>query len=112
MSRKTIRIVLILGWISIIGILATQVIWVHRTFTNQDKEFNDRAYIALNNVTEEILALNKDSALIYNPVTQVSNNSYVVQMNDTLHPYLLESLLAAEFRRNSLSTDFEYGIYD
>ncbi len=112
MSRKTIRIVLILGWISIIGILATQVIWVHKTFTNQDKEFNDRAYIALNNVTEEILALNKDSALIYNPVTQVSNNSYVVQMNDTLHPYLLESLLAAEFRRNSLSTDFEYGIYD
>ena len=112
MNRNTIRIVLILGWISIIGILATQVLWVHKTFTNQDKEFNDRVHIALTKVTEDILAINEDSAAIYNPVTQVSNNSFVVQMNDTLHPYLLENLLAQEFGRNNLSTDFEYGIYD
>ena len=111
-NRNTIRIVLILGWISIIGILATQVIWVHKTFTNQDKEFNDRVHIALTKVTEDILAINEDFAAIYNPVTQISNNSFVVQMNDTLHPYLLESLLAQEFGRNSLSSDFEYGIYD
>jgi len=103
---------MILGWISIIGILATQVIWVHKAFTNQDREFNDRVHISLTKVTEDILAMKEDAAYIYNPVTQISNNSFVVQMNDTLHPYLLESLLAQEFGRNNLSTDFEYGIYD
>jgi len=111
-NRNTIRLVMILGWISIIGILATQVIWVHKAFTNQDREFNDRVHISLTKVTEDILAMKEDAAYIYNPVTQISNNSFVVQMNDTLHPYLLESLLAQEFGRNNLSTDFEYGIYD
>ncbi len=112
LKRNTIRIVIILGLISIIGIVTIQLVWVKRSFENQDKEFNDRVHIALNNVTEEILKLNKDSAAIYNPVEQLSNNSFVVQMNDTLHPDLLQRILAEEFTRNNLSQRFEYGIYD
>lgn len=92
--------------------MTIQLIWVKKSFENQDREFNDRVHIALNNVTEEILKLNKDSAAIFNPVEQLSNNSYIVQMNDTLHPDLLERILAEEFTRNNLSKRFEYGIYD
>ena len=103
---------IVLGLISIIGIITIQLIWVKRSFEHQDKEFNDRVHIALNKVTEEILKLNKDSASIFNPVKQLSNNSFVVQMNDTLHPDLLERILADEFTRNNLSKRFEYGIYD
>jgi two-component system phosphate regulon sensor histidine kinase PhoR len=33
-------------------------------------------------------------------------------MNDTLHPDLLQRILAEEFTRNNLSQRFEYGIYD
>lgn len=112
MSRSTIRIVIILALISILGIVTTQFVWVKRSFENEDKQFNDRVHIALTNVTEEILSLSQDSAFIYDPVRQQSNNSFVVQINDTLHPYLLESLLAEEFARNNLSQAFEYGIYD
>jgi two-component system phosphate regulon sensor histidine kinase PhoR len=112
LKRKTIGLVILLGLISIIGIVVIQLTWVKRSFENQDKVFNDRVHIALTNVNEEILKLNKDSAAITNPVKQVSNNSYVVQMNDTLHPDLLERILAAEFTRNNLSKNFEYGIYD
>lgn len=112
MKRNTIRIVIILGLISIIGIVTIQLVWVKKSFENQDKQFNDRVHIALNNVTEEILKLNKDSAAIYNPVDQLSTNSFVVQMNDTLHPDLLQRILAEEFTRNNLTQRFEYGIYD
>lgn len=112
MSRRTIRIVILLALISILGIVSTQIIWVKRSFENEDKQFNDRVHIALTNVTEQILTLSQDSAFIYDPVRQQSNNSFVVQINDTLHPYLLESLLAQEFARNNLSQGFEYGIYD
>ena len=111
MDRSTIRIVIILGLISIIGIVAIQLIWVKKNFENQDQVFNDRVHIALNSVTEKILTLNKDSADIYNPVTQRGNH-FRVQMNDTLHPDLLERLLTEEFTRNNLSKHFEYGIYD
>lgn len=111
MDRNTIRIVIILGLISIIGIVAIQLIWVKKNFENQDQVFNDRVHIALNSVTEKILTLNKDSSDIYNPVTQRGNH-FRVQMNDTLHPVLLQRLLTEEFTRNNLSKNFEYGIYD
>jgi two-component system phosphate regulon sensor histidine kinase PhoR len=35
-----------------------------------------------------------------------------VKMNDTLHPYLLESILIREFEAIHFKEDFEYGIYD
>ncbi len=111
MDRSTIRIVIILGLISIIGIVSIQLIWVKKSFDNQDQVFNDRVHIALNSVTEKILTLNKDSADIYNPVMQRGNH-FRVQMNDTLHPVLLARLLTEEFTRNNLSRNFEYGIYD
>ncbi len=111
MDRSTIRIVIILGLISIFGIIAIQLIWVKKSFENQDQVFNDRVHIALNSVTEKILTLNKDSADIYNPVTRRGNH-FRVQMNDTLHPVLLTRLLTEEFTRNNLSRNFEYGIYD
>src|SRR5690606_11415685 len=31
---------------------------------------------------------------------------------DTIHPYLLESLLKQEFKQRNINDDFEYGIYD
>lgn len=33
-------------------------------------------------------------------------------INDTVHPYLLESLLIREFERRNIIENFEYGVYD
>jgi len=112
MSRHYIRIFIILATVLLVGIIATQIVWVKRSYDHQDKEFRDRVHVALTRVTEEIQVLNKDSAYIQAPVEQISNNRFVVQMNDTLHPYLLENLLTSEFERSNLSQEFDYGIYD
>jgi two-component system phosphate regulon sensor histidine kinase PhoR len=77
-----------------------------------EKQFNDRVVIALTDVTEQILSMTKDPSDLYDAVKQERPNYFAVTINDTLHPYLLESLLRKEFSRRNIQEDFEYGIYD
>jgi two-component system phosphate regulon sensor histidine kinase PhoR len=112
MSRKSIYLVVFLATISLTGIIVTQIFWVDKAFTIQDREFNDRTVIALTSVVERIQALNKDSSDVDEPVVQETSNYFVAHVNDTLHPYLLESLLKEEFQSSLLKQNFEYVIYD
>ncbi len=111
MTRRTFRIVITLATISIVGLFATQLYWMDKAFDLREREFSDRVNIALRSVAEEIMSMNKDSSDVP-PVSQLSSNYFVVSTNDTLHPYLLESLLENEFRSRNLKTNFEYSIYD
>ena len=111
MTRRTIRIVIALATISIVGLFSTQLYWMDKAFDLRDREFNDRVNIALRSVAQEIMRVNKDSSDIP-PVRQLASNYFIVSTNDTLHPYLLESLLENEFRSRNLKTNFEYSIYD
>ena len=97
MTRRTIRIVIALATISIVGLFATQLYWMDKAFDLRDREFNDRVNIALRSVAQEIMLVNKDSSDVP-PVRQLASNYFIVSTNDTLHPYLLESLLENEFR--------------
>lgn len=133
MNRTTIRTVIILGTIALIGIIASQLYFInsaeniheqelelHRkelARQNQQQklledEFNDRVKVALSNVAQEILTIYNDPAEIYKAVEQLSSNYFMVRINDTLHPGLLEQLLRRELDQNSISEPFQYGIYD
>jgi two-component system phosphate regulon sensor histidine kinase PhoR len=111
MNRASLRTVIVLATISIVGLFATQLFWMNKAFDLREREFNDRVNIALREVAMEIMRQNKDSSDVP-PVTQLSSNFFVVSISDTLHPYLLESLLENEFRSRNLTTNFEYSIYD
>lgn len=111
MTRRTIRIVIALATISIVGLFTTQLYWMDKAFDLRDREFNDRVNIALRSVAQQIMVLNKDSSDIP-PVRQLASNYFIVSTNDTLHPYLLESLLENEFRSRNFKANFEYSIYD
>jgi len=126
MSRRVIGTVILLASLSVLGVLLTQLLWLDTAFQVQrqqleiqrrqhsqlEKQFNDRVVIALTNVTERILSINKDPSDLFDAVKQVRPNYFAVTINDTLHPYLLESLLRREFERRNINEDFEYGIYD
>ena len=112
MNRKTIRIIIFLATLSLIGIVATQIFWVREAYNLQEKQFNERVRMALDNVTHELLSIHKDESELFNPVKQVSSNYYVTLINDTVNPYLLENLLKNEFTERNIKIDFEYVIYD
>jgi len=112
MNRKTIRIIITLAIFSLVGIIATQIFWVKNAYNLQEKHFNDRVHVALTNVTHELLNIHQDESELINPVKQVSSNYYTVMINDTVNPYLLETLLRNEFVQRNINIDFEYVIYD
>ena len=112
MNRNTIRIIIFLAVFSLIGIIATQMFWIKNAYNLQEKQFNDRVYIALSNVTHDLLDINKDESTLINPVKRISSNYYTVMINDTVNPYLLETLLRNEFVQRNIKIDFEYVIYD
>ena len=112
MKRKIIRNIIILAILSLTGIISIQTYWVKKAFNQQEKLFNQRVHVALTNVVEEIFRLNKDSSEVYEPIKQMGSNYFIVSINDTLHPYLLESLLKNEFLIRNIELDFEYVIYD
>ena len=112
MNRKTIRIIIMLATVSLIGIISTQFFWVKNAYNLEEKQFNERVSLALSNVTHKLLSINKDEAEIFNPVKQISSNYFITTINDTVHPYLLETLLKNEFVERNINVNFEYVIYD
>lgn len=126
MGRRLIGILILLATASVAGIIATQIYWLDKAFkvqqtqldlrneqaTSESKQFNDRVAIALTNVANEILTINNDPAELFQAVKQIRPNYFTVAINDTVHPYLLESLLRSEFLRRNIDENFEYGIYD
>jgi two-component system phosphate regulon sensor histidine kinase PhoR len=112
MNRQTIRTIIFLATISLVGIITTQYFWVKNAYNLEEKQFNERVHIALSNVSHQLLNINKDESQLINPVKQISSNYFIALINDTVHPYLLETLLKNEFTLRNLNIDFEYVIYD
>jgi two-component system phosphate regulon sensor histidine kinase PhoR len=126
MRRRTLGTLVLLATLSLAAVVFTQVIWLSRAKQHEheqvalqerqqqqlDKQFNDRVVIALTDVTERILSITKDPSDLFDAVKQERPNYFAVTINDTIHPYLLESLLKQEFKRRNINDDFEYGIYD
>lgn len=126
MSNKNLRTIIVLGIASILSILTIQFFWIQKNIefqktnfeiqTKQDSlsriQFGDQVTIALKKVASEIQRINKQPGDLYGNVKQLTSNYFTVELQDTLHPYLLETLLKKEFYNHNLTEDFQYGIYD
>ncbi len=111
MNRNTIRLLILLGTLSISGIIAVQAYWVKRAFDLKEQQFRQTVMISLRNVANSISTLYKLSKFD-NPVSQLSSDYYVANIRVPLEAELLEYYLKEEFKKQNLNTDFEYGIYD
>jgi two-component system, OmpR family, phosphate regulon sensor histidine kinase PhoR len=112
MSNRIIWRIVLFGTLSIVGILTFQTYWFLRTWDFKDQEFQQRAHIALINVAREIARFNKSELPSYDLVKKLSSDYYVVNVNDAIDAGALEYYLRKEFEAVSLTTDFEYAIYD
>ena len=111
MNRNTIRLLILLGTLSITGILAVQAYWVKSAFDLKEQQFRQTVMISLRNVANRISTLYKLSKF-ENPVSQLSSDYYVANLRIPLEANVLEHYLKEEFKKQNLNTDFEYGIYD
>ncbi len=112
MKSSTIRFVVILAALCIVGITITQIYWVRRAFDLKEAEFERTVNTALYNVAHQIFEINNTPSPANNPVKQLSTNYFIVMVNSEIDASLLEFLLRTEFERRNILADFEYGVYD
>lgn len=110
MEIKRLNIIITLGFVAIIGILIAQLLWTRQAYNLEDKKFNQKVNIALLEVVEK-LSEGKTS-FTENPVQNIANDYYVVNINNEFHPIVLEHYLKTEFNRFQINTDYVYALYN
>jgi two-component system phosphate regulon sensor histidine kinase PhoR len=112
MNRRAIRIIVILGCISTLGIIIGQSYWLRQAFDLRDKQFSHSVFIALDNVAGDLIDASNDSTINVEAIRQIASNHFTVEFNSNINPELLEEFLINEFRRNNLNLNFEYAIFE
>jgi len=112
MENRTIKLIIVLSVVSILGILVSQAYWIKKAIEIQDSEFNTRVSSALKIVTKDILMYNQNPSPLIDPVVKVSVYDFAVKVNDRIQPALLEGLLKKEFLIAGIKDDYLYRIYD
>lgn len=104
--------------ISVVGILLIQFFFLKNSYDISERQFHQLTTSALRSVA---IRINDYNAKVYGhqekptescQVEQISNNYYVVNVNDVIDPELLEHFLRDEFHRRNLNVSYEYAIYD
>ncbi len=112
MKSHQIRLAVILGSISIIGIIVFQLYWVNKSFDLVEKQFNQTVEIALYNVAQKMVEFNGHEMPNENPVRQISSNYFIVDINEIIDAQLLDHYLKTEFEYSNIHISYEYAIYD
>jgi two-component system, OmpR family, phosphate regulon sensor histidine kinase PhoR len=112
LKEKKLNIIILLGLVAIIGILIAQLLWTRQAFTLEEKKFSQKAHIALLEVAKQLYAGTNNLLPSENPVQKISNDYYIVNVNNDFEPEVLEFYLKSEFAKATLNTDFEYAMYN
>ncbi|HBL76896.1 MAG: hypothetical protein A2W90_00980 [Bacteroidetes bacterium GWF2_42_66] len=118
MIRNSIRYIVVLATISVLGILLLQFLFLKKAIDINEKKFQEDITTSLYNVARDLIEYNNK---VYGQKTkinemclveQISSNYFVVNVNHVIDPELLEYHLVSNFRKNHIKLDFEYAIYD
>ena len=112
MARQSIRLILILASISLIGVGFVQWFWLDKAFDMKERHFNQSVSIALSKTAQRMLDYNHNKTKLLNPVKQLAEDYFVVRVDDIIDANLLEIFLKEEFQKAQVHQDYEYGIYD
>ncbi|MBB4808184.1 two-component system phosphate regulon sensor histidine kinase PhoR [Chryseobacterium defluvii] len=110
MEIKKLNIIITLGLIAIIGILIAQLLWTRQAYNLEDKKFDQKVNIALLEVVEKLY--DGKASFTENPVQNIANDYYVVNINKEFYPTVLEHYLKTEFTRFQINTNYVYAIYN
>ncbi len=111
MSRAAIRNIILLAFISLGGIIATQIIWVKKAVDLKEQQFNHRAYVALKSVADRLIRDSKYSVQL-DGINKKASNFYTIDFSSPVNVTMLESYLLIESKNQNINADFEYGIFE
>lgn len=112
MKFNRLNTIIILGLTAIIGILVAQLLWTRKAFTLEEKKFSQSTHIALLEVVKNLYLGTSHELPSKNPVEKISNDYYIVNVDNDFEPEILEFYLRSEFEKMNITTDFEYAMYN
>ncbi len=112
MKINKLNIIIVLGLIAIIGILIAQLLWTKQAFSLEEKKFTQKTHVALLEVAKKLYEGTNHELPSENPVKKISNDYYIVNIENDFDPEILEFYLKTEFIKRSIATDFEYAMYN
>ena len=98
-----------LATLSLAGLLAVQLTWLHQAYTLEEKEFDLSVSVALSTISKKILA-GSGAAVTASPVQQLSSSFFLAQLHAPIQAGELDTLLQEEFAKQHLDMTYAYGI--
>lgn len=112
MKFNTLNIIVFIGLLAIVGVLSMQLVMLNQAYTFEKKELGEKIHFALQDVVNKIYRDNKNELPNATPIKKVSEDYYVVNVDDVFEADILEFYLQNEFQKVKLDMDYEYAIYD
>ncbi len=110
MSTKSIRIILLLMLVTILGLFITQGYWFKRAFSLEEKQFDEKVNIALRNVADRLLLGDANKTSRIRPITKTASNEFFVETLCYFPLRKLDSNLVIEFSKRNINASFDYQI--
>ncbi len=109
MKQPTIKLIIVITTIALTGLIASQLIWVHKAIVTAREQYDHRVNLALNDVVEELkrmqqLSLPKEECAVRCPL----QNMTVFQVIDTTQ---LKKLLVKYIDYHCLDRNFVFQIH-
>jgi two-component system phosphate regulon sensor histidine kinase PhoR len=82
--------VIVLGLVAITGILAIQLLWTRQAFNLEEKKFSQKVRYTLLHVVDKLYEINHQEFPLANPIHKVSNDYYIVNVNNDFEAAMLE----------------------
>lgn len=107
-----LKVIIFTGFIAIVGVVCMQLSMLSKAYSFERKELREKIHFALQDVVYRIYRDNQSDLPITNQIKKVTDDYYIVNVNDFFEADILEYYLKNEFEKVRLDTDFEYAIYD
>ncbi|MBK9328713.1 MAG: HAMP domain-containing histidine kinase [Sphingobacteriales bacterium] len=111
MVRAAVRNIILLAFISLAGIITTQIFWIKKAVDLKEQQFNHRAYVALKSVADRLIRDSKYNVEL-DGINKKASNYYTLDFSSPVNVTMLESYLIIESKNQNLNADFEYGIFE
>ena len=112
MKFTKLNSIIFIGFLAIVGVLIMQLLLLNQAYAFEKKEVGDKIHFALQDVVQKIYRDNKTNLPINNQIKKVTEDYYIVNVDDVFEAEVLEYYLKTEFQKVKLDVDFEYAIYD
>lgn len=107
-----LNIIVFAGLLAITGVITMQLVMLGEAYSFEKKEVGEKIHFVLQDVVNKIYRDNGNEPPAATPIKKVSDDYYVVNVNDVFEAGILEYYLRNEFQKVKLDTDYEYAIYD